>query len=203
MSIADELAKLVALQKQGVLSEGEFETAKVRLLGPPTPSRLPVPPSVPSVQARAAPTTVPFAPINVAKKPRSTRSNWIVGILCVVVAVGIAIAIPVAIHDFKASQCASSGKDCPGIPGSGGVTLSQLESSVSSQVTGPAPSGFGVTGVSSVVCNPPTSWSPGQTFTCFVYNSSGTGLGEYTGTVEPSDSSGDQRWNGEWLPSGG
>ena len=34
------------------------------------------------------------------------------GILCLVLAVGIAIAIPVAIHDFKASQCASSGKDC-------------------------------------------------------------------------------------------
>ena len=199
----DELRKLGELRDSGVLSEAEFEAAKARLLSRPTPSTLSVPPSVPSVQVPAAPTSVLSVPINVARKPRSTRSNWIVGILCVMVAVGIAIAIPVAIHDFKASQCASSGKDCPGIPGSGGVTLSQLESSVSSQVTGPAPSGFGVTGVSSVVCNPPTSWSPEQTFTCFVYNSSGTGLGEYTGTVEPSDSSGDQRWNGEWLPSGG
>ena len=204
MSTADDLAKLDALRQQGVLSEAEFAAAKARLLGPLTPSTLPVPPSVPTVRAPADPWAPPFPPINVAKKPMSSRSKWIVGILCLVLAVGIAIAIPVAIHDFKASQCASSGKDCPGgIPGSGGMTLTQLTSSVSSQIKGPAPSGFGATGVSSVVCNPPSSWTPGQTFTCFAYNSSGTGVGEYTGTVEPNDSSGDQQWNGEWLPSGG
>ena len=83
------------------------------------------------------------------------------------------------------------------------MTLTQLTSSVSSQIKGPAPSGFGATGVSSVVCNPPSSWTPGQTFTCFAYNSSGTGVVEYTGTVEPNDSSGDQQWNGERMPSGG
>jgi hypothetical protein len=117
MSTADELAKLDALQKQGVLSEAEFETAKARLLSPPTPSTLPATPSVPSVQAPAVPTrvgtermwTVPSAPINVAEKPPSTRSKWIVGILCAVLVVAIAIAIPVAIHAYKASQCASNG----------------------------------------------------------------------------------------------
>jgi len=121
MSTADELAKLDALQKQGVLSEAEFETAKARLLSPPTPSTLPATPSVPSVQAPGVPTrvgtermwTVPSAPINVAEKPPSTRSKWIVGILCAVLVVAIAIAIPVAIHAYKASQCASNGNDCP------------------------------------------------------------------------------------------
>ena len=203
MSTADELIKLDALRQSGALSQEEFDAAKAKLLSTPTPSTLPVPPSVPNVQAPADPRTPPSAPINVAKKPMSSKSKWIVGILCVVVAVGIAIAIPVAIHDFKASQCASSGNDCPGIPSSGGMTIASLQSSAMSQITGPAPSGFAVTGVSSVVCNPPSSWTPGQTFTCFVYNSSGTGLGEYTGTVEPNDSSGDQQWNAEWLPSGG
>ena len=165
---------------------------------------------IPSTDLTGVPTNpppdseLPFAPINGGKKPMSTKSKWIVGTLCAVLVVGIAIAIPAAIHAYKTAQCASNGNDCPGgIAGSGGMTLSQLQSSVSGQITGPAPSGFAVKGVSSVVCNPPTSWSPGQTFTCFAYNSSGTGLGEYTGTVEPNDSSGDQQWNAEWLPSAG
>lgn len=89
----------------------------------------------------------------------------------------------------------------PGIPGSGGMTLAQLTSSAQSQISGKAPSGFAVTGVHSVVCNPPSTWAAAKTFTCYAYASDGSEVGEYDGTVLPNDSSGDQQWNAVWEPN--
>jgi carbon monoxide dehydrogenase subunit G len=87
------------------------------------------------------------------------------------------------------------------IPGSGGITVSSLESSVKAQLVEAQPGGFGVTGVASVVCNPPTDWVPAGTFTCFVYQSNGNGLGEVDSTVEPTGSDGTVNWNAEWNPT--
>ena len=91
----------------------------------------------------------------------------------------------------------------PGVPGSGGMTLAQLTSSAKGQITGKAPSGFAVTAVHSVVCNPPSTWAAAKTFTCYAYDSQGAEVGEYDGTVEPNSSSGNWQWNAEWVPNAG
>ena len=85
-----------------------------------------------------------------------------------------------------------------GIPGSGGMSVVQLASDAKSQITGRKPSGFHVTGVSSVICNPPSIWARGRTFICDAYASSGVWVGGYFGTVLPNDSKGDQQWNVAW-----
>jgi len=81
-----------------------------------------------------------------------------------------------------------------------GPTLKGLTASVQSQITGTGSSGFSVTVVTKVVCNPHGSWKPAATFTCYAYDSSLTEIGEYDGTVEPD--SGDRwQWNASWDPS--
>jgi hypothetical protein len=120
-------------------------------------------------------------------------------------AVGVVAVIVLAVILGVVLLNKSNGPASPasGIPGSGGLTIAQLQSTAMNQITGPAPSGFAATGVSSVICNPPSTWAPGKTFTCYAYASSGTEVGEYLGTVEPNDSSGEQQWNAQWLPNGG
>jgi hypothetical protein len=54
-----------------------------------------------------------------------------------------------------------------------------------------------VTGVSSVSCAMPNSWTQGTTFNCFAYNSSGHGLATVQVTVL-ADSGGAYRWNETW-----
>jgi hypothetical protein len=88
------------------------------------------------------------------------------------------------------------------IPGSGGLTPAALQTSAQNQIFDPAPSGFGVKEVASTICNPPSTWVPGKTFTCFAYSSNGTGLGKYLGTVEPNNSNGNVQWNAQWVPAG-
>jgi ABC-type dipeptide/oligopeptide/nickel transport system permease component len=90
-----------------------------------------------------------------------------------------------------------------GSPSSSGPSLSDLNSSVQSQITSSGSDGFGATSVASVVCNPPSSWQPGATFTCYAYDNSNTEVGEYDGTVEPNDGSGNYRWNANWIPGSG
>lgn len=41
----------------------------------------------------------------------------------------------------------------------------------------------------------PTKWSPGYTFTCYIYGRKGTGLGSVTVTATDSTSSGETTWN--------
>jgi hypothetical protein len=83
-----------------------------------------------------------------------------------------------------------------------GPPLSELQATVKGDLTGTGAGRFGVAGVSSVVCNPPKVWQPGNTFTCFAYDSSQSELGQLNGTIEPNSASGDYRWNAEWLPNG-
>lgn len=90
-----------------------------------------------------------------------------------------------------------------GSSASSGPSLSDLTANVQAQITGSGTDGFNVSGVGSVVCNPPSSWQPGATFTCYAYDSSNSELGEYDGTVEPNDGSGNYRWNAHWIPNGG
>ncbi len=84
---------------------------------------------------------------------------------------------------------------------SSGPPLASLDTQVELAVSGPGTSGFGVTGVVSAVCHPPTSWSAGRTFSCDVYGSAKRKLGEYDATVKPTTSSGQWRWTGVWKPN--
>jgi carbonic anhydrase/acetyltransferase-like protein (isoleucine patch superfamily) len=81
-----------------------------------------------------------------------------------------------------------------------GPTLSELTANAKSQITGSGTGNFGAVGVDSVICNPPGSWHPGATFTCYAYDSSNQEVGEYDGTVEP-DSGDTYQWNAQWIPS--
>ncbi len=78
-----------------------------------------------------------------------------------------------------------------------GPTSSQMQS----KVLAFAKTNGGESQAASAQCAMPSAWTPGKTFQCFVYNSSGTGLGEATVTI--LDNSGNEfRWNVSWLPTG-
>jgi Domain of unknown function (DUF4190) len=82
-----------------------------------------------------------------------------------------------------------------------GPSLSALTSDVQAYIVGSGPGHFDVSGVASVVCDPPGSWQAGATFTCFAYSSSQSEIGQLDGTVEPNSSSGEYRWNARWIPN--
>lgn len=79
-------------------------------------------------------------------------------------------------------------------------STSDLTASAKAQITGSGKDNFDVQGVSNVSCTPPSDWKAGATFTCFAYDSSGTGLGEYDGTLL-NDDGGSWTWNAQWKPS--
>ncbi len=116
------------------------------------------------------------------------------GLKYALIALVVAVVIGGAIVAVVSRRSSPSTNPTP----AGGPSLSQLTSQVKQQVTGTASNDFDVTGVASVVCNPPNSWNPSSTFTCYVYDSSQTEIGEYDGTVEPTTSSGEWRWNADW-----
>jgi hypothetical protein len=120
----------------------------------------------------------------------------------------IAIVVAIAIAGFlmwrdSATQPGQSaaGTQTQGIPGSNGLTLSQLTTQVSAQVQGHKPQGFGVHSVKQVICNPPKLWSAGAKFTCFVNGRYGAAIGTYNGVVTP-DQGGNWTWEGQWVPTG-
>ena len=110
------------------------------------------------------------------------------------VTIGITAAIIVIAVTNSSSTPANSGI-------AGGPTLPGLTDSVKAQIVGTGTGNFNVSGVDSVVCNPPDSWRAGATFTCFAYDSTNSEVGEYYGTVEPDSASGDYQWNAHWVPS--
>ncbi len=84
---------------------------------------------------------------------------------------------------------------------SGGPSPSELSAQVRDAVSGTNANGFGVAGVSAVICHPPAVWDPGNTFRCSVYDSSHAEIGVYTGIVQPTTAPGYWRWSGSWHPS--
>ena len=88
-----------------------------------------------------------------------------------------------------------------GAPDNGPSELG-LASSVQSQLTSTGTNGFDVSGVVDVQCNPPSTWTSGATFTCFVYGTDRQQIGQYHGTVDADGSNGDYQWHGTWDPSG-
>ena len=83
---------------------------------------------------------------------------------------------------------------------SSGPSVSSLDAQVQLAVARIGGTGHAMTGVRAV-CHPPASWSSGETFTCDVFGSSQTKLGQYLGTVQPTGSAGAWRWEGSWKPT--
>lgn len=110
-------------------------------------------------------------------------------------AVIILIAGVVAGNAIRGSgKSTSEGGDIPGST----YTIAGLTASVKGQVTGPTSKGdFGLQGVDSVVCNPPSSWAPGKTFNCFVYGAASRQIAQYKGTILPDVADGHVQWNGQ------
>jgi hypothetical protein len=88
----------------------------------------------------------------------------------------------------------SGGSSPPGPP------TSDLSDQVRTAIAGSGPDQFGVSGVASVMCGSPPSWTPGFKFTCSVYASSHRKIGVYDGTVEPTSPTGGWTWRGVWHP---
>ena len=82
-----------------------------------------------------------------------------------------------------------------------GPAVENLNYSVQGQVAGTGPNDFDVAGVSNVECQRPSSWTTGSTFTCAVFGSTGTVIGQYHGTVVPNSSDDVYQWNGRYFPS--
>ncbi len=84
--------------------------------------------------------------------------------------------------------------------GSQGPSLATLDTRVEQIVTGVGAGGFGVSGVTDVVCGPAIAWRPGARFECSVYAAPQRRIGVYDGTVEPSTTAGEWTWKGMWYP---
>jgi len=115
------------------------------------------------------------------------RRFWIELAVVVVIVLGIVVTVAILKH-------AGTGGTPPGL------TLSQFEGQILQQVQTTGVHGFGVRRASSATCIMPSTWASGDTFHCFIYNHSGTGLGTINGTVLP-DQGGQAIWNSQWNPS--
>ena len=84
----------------------------------------------------------------------------------------------------------------PTIPGTPGMTVSDLTQSVRSELTSHAKLDH-IPAFSSIVCHPPTLWKPGATFVCYTFDSKMRELGQFDGTAKAN--AGDEvRWTGVW-----
>ena len=168
--------------------------------------------------------------VAVAIKRRNTLSVWSIVLVILLGSIGALVAIPmgfIARRQIRRSNGTQKGAGLAlaaiiigfvfvgitlaiiglevarsGTSGSSGPSLLGLTSSVKAQIAGNGSDSLKLTGVASVVCDPPKSWQPGETFTCIAYNSTGSEIGEYDGTVEPDSSPGKFQWNASWNPSG-
>jgi hypothetical protein len=127
-------------------------------------------------------------------KPKRKPLQWIALGIVVVIVVVVSLGIYSAVRPSTTSTAS-------GIPGTT-MTVSVLNQVVQTQLVGTGSGYFGVKGVKTVTCNPPDRWNAGKTFECFVFNSSSSDIGYYTGTVTPDDSSGNPDWVGSWVPAG-
>jgi hypothetical protein len=84
----------------------------------------------------------------------------------------------------------------PTIPGSPGMTLSDLTQSVRSELTSNAKRDH-IPAFTNVVCHPPSLWKQGATFTCYTFDSEMKELGEFDG-VAKANLGGEVRWSGVW-----
>lgn len=97
--------------------------------------------------------------------------------------------------------CGGSGSS--GNSGGGGSTSGSYNGPPAKQLQSAlvkdAKARFSAPMAASASCAMPTTWKSGVTFKCFVYNSSGSGVGDVTVTVLPNKGS-DWEWNESWIP---
>lgn len=129
--------------------------------------------------------------------PKKSALRWPVRILLALVLAAGGILAGIAIQGHRTNGASVSSE----IAGTT-MTVSDLDGSVSAQVAGAKPGGFGVSGVSTVSCIPPNPWAPGKSFSCVVFGSGGHDLGEYDAEILPADASGTPQWNGSYTPVG-
>lgn len=80
-----------------------------------------------------------------------------------------------------------------------GLTLAAFQQQVARDLAKPGSlGGFAVSGVASVSCVPPDSWTPGKSFTCFAYRKDDVELGTVSGVVRPTLAGGAWSANLTW-----
>jgi hypothetical protein len=84
-----------------------------------------------------------------------------------------------------------------------GLTLTQFEDAMATKLRSPAPGGFAVTGITTVQCALPGSWTSGDVFPCYVYDKTGAGIGELQVTVESTQPGYAYNANLSWQPNAG
>jgi hypothetical protein len=115
------------------------------------------------------PTAVPLA---LPKRSHHLRTSLIVlaTILGVVVIAGVALHVT--------SQSPSTKSVVPG------TSLVAFEAQMKTELGEAQPTGWAVSGVSSVTCALPQAWVPGTVFDCTAYDSDGNGLGTMVVTIQ-------------------
>jgi hypothetical protein len=132
------------------------------------------------------------APGRSPAKSRNRRWIWIVTTAAI-------LLIGAAVAGFLATRSNNNATTAPSdLPPQ--TTLTDFQSRLQSQLTEARPTGFGVSGVTSVTCNMTQPWQVGKEFKCFVYDNNNNEIGEVDGVIEPTTASG---WdaNLHWLPS--
>jgi hypothetical protein len=127
-----------------------------------------------------------------ATKTRRSKGHWVF-ILVVVVVVLADAALLSAKFLFTHPQASPNG-----LPP--GVSLAAFEARIEQQVRSRAKEGFGVASARSTRCFMGSAWAKGQQFSCFVYDSRGTYLGEVSGTVGANRGK-KFSWYSLWTPN--
>lgn len=127
---------------------------------------------------------------------KKNRKGTLIAVIAVIAVAVVAVAAVLVLN--KPSNTATG--SATGLPPN--TTLQAFQSNLEDQLKAPEPGGFAVTGISSVVCNMPHVWDVGNTFTCFVYDKSGSEMGTVAGTVLTTQPGG-VGWNANlnWKPS--
>ena len=114
------------------------------------------------------------------------RGRWIIAAAIVVVVVVVAVVV-----------AGSKGSGNGGLPA--GKSLAEFEHDIvqDAQSTSQGP---GLPNAHSASCIMPSTWSPGQTFKCFVYNSNGGSVATLNGTVLPTRPGDNYSVNARWTP---
>lgn len=84
-----------------------------------------------------------------------------------------------------------------------GTSLTAFESQLETQLSETPPKGFGVSGITSVQCALPNSWTAGKVFACYAYDVNSNEIGALRVTIETTQPG--QEWDANlyWQPNPG
>jgi hypothetical protein len=133
--------------------------------------------------------------------PNATHTKLVVILVSTALVIAAVVSVLIVTNGSSPTVSATTNPAPSTIAIPNGPSLPSLTSSVQAQIVGTGTDNFNVTGVDSVICNPPDSWKPGATFTCYAYGPTKSEVGEYDGTIEPNASDGGYQWNARWIAS--